>query len=217
MTDETDAEATETPDKEADGGADATEALDDAPEEAADAAETEAAEAATEPADDASDSAADDSADAEPEPEPEPEPDAEPEAEAEATEPDVVAVPVAPLDVTLTGSGRRFGAYVLDALLIVVLLGIGWFIWSLVVWSKGQSPGKALLGMRVVKADTGRAATWGTMFVREIAWKAILGTITGGITTIVSGFMILGSSRQGIWDKLAGTVVVDDPDGRHLG
>jgi len=43
---------------------------------------------------------------------------------------------------------------------------------------------------------------------------SILGAVTSGITSIISCFMILSASRQGIWDKIATTVVVDDPDGR---
>lgn len=112
-------------------------------------------------------------------------------------------------------NGRRFGAYALDAALALITLFIGWFIWSLVIWGKGQTPGKSLLGMRVVVNDTGRAATWGTMALRELLAKGLLGTITFGITTIISVVMILATDeRQGIWDRIVSTTVVDDPDGR---
>jgi uncharacterized RDD family membrane protein YckC len=105
--------------------------------------------------------------------------------------------------------GKRVGAYFLDGLLMIVTLGIGWIVWSLVVWSKGQSPAKSLLGMQCIREDTGQPATWGTMFVREIVGKWLLGAVTFSITTLVSIFMILGESRQGVWDKVAKTVVVD--------
>lgn len=149
------------------------------------------------------------------------------EAETEAADdddgaatvpPEPAAPATAPVDAPLTGLGRRFGAFVLDLLLSIVLLGIGWLIWSLVIWTKGQSPGKALLGIRVLKADTGRSASWGTMVLRELVGKWLLGSVTGGITTIVSIVMILtGDTRQGLWDKIAGTTVVDDPEGQYLG
>jgi uncharacterized RDD family membrane protein YckC len=116
----------------------------------------------------------------------------------------------------ISTSGKRLGAYFLDVILALVTLGIGWFIWSLVVWSKGQTPAKSLLGMRCVRTDTGRAATWGTMALRELVGKGIIGAFTGGITALVSAFMILGATHQGIWDKIATTVVVDDPTGRLL-
>jgi uncharacterized RDD family membrane protein YckC len=114
----------------------------------------------------------------------------------------------------LSSSGRRLGAYLLDVLLAMVTLIIGWLIWSLILWAQGQSPAKSLLGMRCVRPDTGRAATWGTMALREVVGMWLFGSISYGITTIISGFMILGPSQQGIWDKIASTVVVDDPDGR---
>jgi uncharacterized RDD family membrane protein YckC len=114
----------------------------------------------------------------------------------------------------LSSSGKRFGAWLLDGLLIVVTLVIGWLVWSLVVWAKGQTPAKSLLGMRCIRTDTGRGAT--TMALRELGGKVILGNLTFGITTIVSGIMILadGERHQAIWDKMVSTVVVDDPDSR---
>ena len=118
------------------------------------------------------------------------------------------------LGAPLSSAGRRFGAYLLETLLAIVTLGIGWLIWSFVIWSRGQTPSKQLLGMRCVRTDTGKAAGWGAMALRELVGKGIIGSITFGITTLVSCFMILGGSRQGIWDKIANTVVVDDPTGR---
>jgi len=122
--------------------------------------------------------------------------------------------PLAATGAPLSSAGKRLGAYLLDIVLLVFTLFIGWLIWSMVIWSKGQSPAKALLGMRVIRTDTGRCATWGQMALRELVGKWLLGGITSGITSIISCFMILSASRQGIWDKIANTVVVDDPDGR---
>ncbi|HEX8802909.1 MAG TPA: RDD family protein [Acidimicrobiales bacterium] len=114
----------------------------------------------------------------------------------------------------LSSAGRRLGSALLDSVLFVVLLGIGWVIWSLIVWSKGQSPAKSLLNLRCVHLETQRAATWGRMALRELVGKSLIGALTVGISSVVSCFMILGPTRQGVWDKVAGTAVVDDPDGR---
>lgn len=121
--------------------------------------------------------------------------------------------PIAAARPMRSSGGRRFAAYVLDTVLLFLTLFIGYLIWSLVVWSKGQTPGKAILGMRCMSIETGRAATWVTMAVRECIYKNFLGNLSFGITVLVSSFMILGDSRQGIWDKMAKTVVVDDPNG----
>ncbi|MEO7556804.1 MAG: RDD family protein [Acidimicrobiales bacterium] len=114
---------------------------------------------------------------------------------------------------TLTSNGKRFGAYLLEAVLVVVTLFIGWIIWSIILWSKGQTPAKSILKMRVIKLDTGRAADGGVMALRELVGKVLLGLIP--FYGIVSGIVILTDDQhQGLWDKLAGTVVIDDPDER---
>src|SRR5205807_6179400 len=82
------------------------------------------------------------------------------------------AAPAYPPGPTLTAplvsNGKRFGAYVLDAVLLIVTLIIGWFIWMFIILGKGQTPGKALLGIRVVDANTGRVPSYGTMALRVL-------------------------------------------------
>ena len=114
----------------------------------------------------------------------------------------------------LTANGRRFLSYLLEFVLIIVTLFIGWFIWWLIAWGKAQTPAKQLMKMRVVKFDENRPATYGEMALRELVGKALLANFTFGISTLVGGFMILGDEkgRQAVWDKIAGTTVVDDPN-----
>ena len=76
--------------------------------------------------------------------------------------------------VRLVSVGRRLGGYLLDLLLAIVTLLIGWLIWSLIVWSPGQSPGEQVLGMYCVKLSRGRRATWGTICVREIVGRLLI-------------------------------------------
>jgi uncharacterized RDD family membrane protein YckC len=121
----------------------------------------------------------------------------------------------------LSSVGKRFGAYVLDIVLAVVTIVIGWLIWSFVTWSKGQTPAKSLMKMRTVKADTGRSLTWGGMCLREVVIKGLLvgllSAITLGIIGIVAPLLILGgTARQTMWDRIAGTTVVDDEAGITL-
>ncbi len=82
---------------------------------------------------------------------------------------------------------HRLGAIVLDATLIVVTLGIGWVIWSFVVWGEGQTPAKKILKLRTINFTTGRPATWGHMGVREglvPITVSIASSVTGGIAYI---------------------------------
>ena len=114
----------------------------------------------------------------------------------------------------LTSNGKRFLSYLLEGLLVVVTLFIGWFIWWLIVWAKAQTPAKQLMKMRVVKFDENRPATYGEMALRELVGKVLLANFTFGISTLVGGIMILvdDTGRQAVWDKIAATTVVDDPD-----
>ena len=117
----------------------------------------------------------------------------------------------------LSSLGERFGGYLLDGLLALVTLGIGWIIWCCFTFSKGQTPAKVIMGMRVVKQDTGVAATWGEMFLRNVVIPGVLGLVgifLFGIPTIVAACMIFGGTlRQTGWDRMMGTVVVNDPQG----
>lgn len=115
--------------------------------------------------------------------------------------------------VGLSSVGKRFGAFLLDTLLAVVTLVIGWLIWSAIIWGRGLTPAKQLLNMRVVKKDTGKAAGWGTMFLREIPCKFIIGIAAAFTIYIIYLWPLWDKENQELWDKMVDTVVVDDPDG----
>jgi uncharacterized RDD family membrane protein YckC len=125
-----------------------------------------------------------------------------------------------PAGIPLTNPWARLGSWLIDVLLLIVTLFIGWLVWTLIVWSKGQTPGKQICGQRVVMKSTGRAATWGEMALRDFVIRTlaigILGQITCGIFTLVSALMIFSTYHETMWDKWAGTLVVDDRDGRTL-
>jgi uncharacterized RDD family membrane protein YckC len=113
----------------------------------------------------------------------------------------------------LASKGKRFGGLLLDAVLMVVTLFIGWVIWWIILWKQGQSPAKSILKMRVYKLSEGRAANVSEMAIREAVGKILLGFIP--FYGLVSGIIVLTDPQsQGLWDKIAGTVVIDDPDGR---
>jgi uncharacterized RDD family membrane protein YckC len=136
--------------------------------------------------------------------------------------------------------GRRFGAYVIDQLpmllasvlvmvgvlasvsagslgsasaLLVVLwlaaLAYGIFVWG---WTatRGLTPGKRALRLRVVSATDGRPIGWGRAFLRQL----VLGLITAGTAGI--GAVVLAAvaskdpRRQGWHDKAAGSIVLDE-------
>ena len=55
------------------------------------------------------------------------------------------------LNSILASRGRRLGAFLLEPLLFAVTLVVGWLIWSLIVYSRGQTPAKQVLKMRVIR------------------------------------------------------------------
>ena len=121
-------------------------------------------------------------------------------------------MPTLPAGVVLSSKGRRFLGWLLEVVLIIVTLVIGWIIWSVVLWKYGESPAKSILKMRVVDAETGRAAPVGTMALRELVGKWLLNAIP--LYTLIGAIFVITDARsQGLWDKIAKTIVVDDPDG----
>ena len=123
---------------------------------------------------------------------------------------------------------HRLGALALDAsipgvaLLMVytillipigVILGLGWFIWSIIVWGEGQTPGKKILKIRVRNSESGAVATRGHMAVREFLVPltvAIASALTFNVALIAwivieIVFYFTKNSRTGrdLWVKTA--------------
>jgi uncharacterized RDD family membrane protein YckC len=132
--------------------------------------------------------------------------------------------------------GRRVGAYLLDAVLSVLSLMVGYpalfagvatgsrtalaltvvFIvivplaYFILLWAmaaRGSSPGNAMLGIRVVRRTTGGKPGAGLGLGRMLIKSLLI-----GVTCYVGGFSPLWDSsgrRQGWWDSACGTVVLD--------
>jgi hypothetical protein len=97
----------------------------------------------------------------------------------------------------------RLGSAIVNALLMVLTLYIGWIIWWFIVAPRGQNPGKAVVGLRVIRTD-GRGATTGYMFLR-----GLVGIAFGLIPLYLDDLWLLwDKDAQTLHDKVAGTVVV---------
>jgi uncharacterized RDD family membrane protein YckC len=118
-----------------------------------------------------------------------------------------------PVSIRLSSPGKRLGGWLLEGILVVVTLWIGWLVWSLIVYGQGQTPAKQLLGMRCVTLATGRRAGWGRTFAREFLAKSLIGVLASvTVIGVVAYFwLVWDRDNQELWDKLVGTVVVDDP------
>jgi len=85
---------------------------------------------------------------------------------------------------------------------------IGLFILTLVWLHKyGQTVGKRLLGIKIVRSDRSRAGLARIVFLRYIV-SALPGVILSGLWTLIDVLFIFGEKRQCIHDKIADTIVV---------
>jgi hypothetical protein len=118
---------------------------------------------------------------------------------------------VLPEGVKLASVGRRIGAFFLALLLYVLTLGIGYIIWGLIVWGRGQTPALQALGMRCWRPETQRVAGWWWMALREIVGGFIESFFS--FIGVIASFtlMAVGRERKCLHDHIAGTVVLYDP------
>jgi uncharacterized RDD family membrane protein YckC len=120
----------------------------------------------------------------------------------------VISITLFPLDLMFTVLGGRdaqaprywlamLGAYVVHTGLIFVYYG--WFYKN-----KGATPGKLLMGLRVVDLETGMNLSYGRTFLRDIVGKPI------GYLTLFIGFILAGfrSDKRALHDLLASTQVI---------
>ena len=119
-----------------------------------------------------------------------------------------------PEGVHLSSPARRFGEHLLESVLFLVTLGIGWIVWSFIVYGRGQTPAKQILHMRVVSLRHGAHASWGRMFLREWIAKTIVGFLGAFTLGIIYFWLIWDGRKQELWDKVVGTIVVNDPNGQ---
>ena len=70
------------------------------------------------------------------------------------------------MELTPVNPARRFTAWVLEIVLISGTAYIGWFIWSLITWGKGQTPAQNLLRIISINETTDAPAKRPQMFIR---------------------------------------------------
>lgn len=124
---------------------------------------------------------------------------------------------IAPRGVRAADLGRRVVAFILDILLGILLLVIGWLLWLLFTARDGQTPGKKLLSIRAVRQD-GTPSDWGWTMLREVGVKVILFRMLVWVIPLVGWIAWIADllwafwdrDRQTLHDKLMKTVVIDE-------
>ncbi len=125
----------------------------------------------------------------------------------------VPSPPRYPAGVREVGVGVRLLAYILEAILQTVTLGIGWLIWAAFIVKKGQTPAKQLLKLRVVDADDSRPLRFARMFFMRGLIAGLVAAIVIALTLGIILLMPIWNKRnRNIWDVISGSVVVVDSD-----
>lgn len=124
----------------------------------------------------------------------------------------VGVMPPLPPGTELAPAGKRIGTFLLEVVLAVVTLLIGYFIWTVFfAWRRGQTPGKQVMGMRIYHLRNQRAANWGQMFVRQFVGGIVNGIFyIGWIVSLV--FLFTDPLRRTVPDRIAGTIELNDPN-----
>ena len=129
----------------------------------------------------------------------------------------------------LSYSQRFWGDFILEGILFLITLGIGWLIWLAIVAPRGQTPAKQLLKVYIHDSKTGDRATAWKVWLRDGVCKhgieALIGLVLVGISgswylwnysalySAVGALWIFKESRRALWDHLAGTIVRYHPYG----
>jgi hypothetical protein len=118
--------------------------------------------------------------------------------------------------------GRRIEALALTPLLIIITLGVGWLVWSVVEWRNGRTPSYRLLGLRVVRRSDGRPIGVGRSFVRSGICCPLMVIPTIVICAVIGVCFALGASppdglwrqpRAAPWDRVTATEMLDERAG----
>lgn len=130
----------------------------------------------------------------------------------------------------------RLGAFAVDYLIIWLTAGIGWLVWLLFVAPRGQSPGKSLVGISIVRVD-GAVPPAPFVWLREFGWDlavgaaavvllALLGAVAASleeflylwlwlsvlfwaVSLLDAAWLLWDQDRQTLHDKVLRTLVVE--------
>ena len=117
----------------------------------------------------------------------------------------------------VTYNRRFWGTYVLEGVLFLVTLIIGWYIWLIFTAKTSQTPAKSLLNVYTIDIETGQPISAGRVWLREVLVKQVLITVVGlviGVAWLIDAIWVLfDKNRQALHDKVVGTIVVYAPRG----
>ena len=107
----------------------------------------------------------------------------------------------------------RFGSWLLERVLTIVTLGVGWIIWAIALRGTGQTPAKKMMNLTIWDLETNAPMTLGKMFVM----RGIVGGIVAGIalpfTLYILAFMpFWDKNNRDLHDKVSRSSVIATPN-----
>src|SRR6185312_14060663 len=137
---------------------------------------------------------------------------ANPYAAPEATVDDVRAWDAQGLEERKASRGKRLAAALLDGVInLVCALLVAIFVVNCVMLHRsGQTIGKRMLDIAIVRTDGSRMGLLRYLFIRVLP-VALLGVIPyiGRLATLIDPLLIFGNERRCLHDLIADTIVVD--------
>ena len=121
----------------------------------------------------------------------------------------LATIALAVLVLTTIWFGGRLGGEINDQVMAlagyssaIIVMASGFLYFTLFVGSRGQTPGKLLFGLRIVRVN-GQEMTYGRACLRSLCW--ILSLLLFSV-----GFLMIAFTRQkqGLHDMLTGTYVI---------
>ncbi|MDP9236940.1 MAG: RDD family protein [Chloroflexota bacterium] len=113
----------------------------------------------------------------------------------------------------VTYTRRIFGSWLLESILFVFTLIIGWFIWLIFTSRESQSPAKSLTKIYIINVETGRAVDAGTVWLRDVVLKIIVASVVPFGSLVDGIWVLVDRDRQALHDKIIKTVPVYAPAG----
>jgi hypothetical protein len=128
-------------------------------------------------------------------------------------------LPVASSELRGASLGLRIKALSITFGLIVVTLGVGWLVWSVVEWRHGRTASFKLTGLRIVRNSDGRPIGLWRSVLRNAVLCTVLLIPTMLLCLVVAFAFVMGASppsdlfskpRNAPWDRMTKTTVVLD-------
>ena len=106
----------------------------------------------------------------------------------------------------------RFGSWLLERVLMIVTLGIGWIIWAITLRGTGQTPAKKMMNLTIWDLETNAPMT----LERMIIMRGLAGGLFAGfalpLTLYVLAFMpFWDKNNRDLHDKVSRSSVIATP------